>query len=232
MLPVLLEMLLLLPLRFGVWKSCDQLMARDCCSWLSWRSLYSRSRRDANGEEKEKSIHQKPLIIIIYSLCLYVFCHERRQLNIRRNSEGKSNFQKASKLTSHSRFGDHYLHIFAFLRAALISTLYENSLKFMLAGRFYCVFQIRCTLYCHMQMPHFKARVLRSLGAINRERNNNWNIGKIKAAWIEKPEFNTSDDKYTFACEMKIYNFCTRNQGKKWLKKLMGVVRECCQNRL
>jgi hypothetical protein len=28
-----------------------------------------------------------------------------------------------------------------------------------------------------------------------------------KAAWIGKPEFNTSDDKYTFACEMEIYIF-------------------------
>jgi hypothetical protein len=32
MLPVLLEMLARLPLRFGVWKSCDQLMARDWSS--------------------------------------------------------------------------------------------------------------------------------------------------------------------------------------------------------
>lgn len=41
MLPVLLDMLMVLPLRwFCVWKSCDQLIARDWSSWLSWRNLY------------------------------------------------------------------------------------------------------------------------------------------------------------------------------------------------
>lgn len=96
MLPVLLEMLLVLPLRFGVWKSCDQLMARDCSSWLSWRNLYSVCilRTDGDGDG-EKSVHQKPLIIIIYSLFMYVFCHERRQSNIRRNIKMKKTFKKS-----------------------------------------------------------------------------------------------------------------------------------------
>lgn len=106
MLPVLLEMLLELPLRFGVWKSCDdQLMARDCSSWLSWRSLYSQS--DMEEKAKNSEYTSKPLIIIIYSLNMYVFCQERRQLNIRKIAKATETFKKLQNW----RAGVDYLHI-------------------------------------------------------------------------------------------------------------------------
>lgn len=100
MLPVLLEMLLVLPLRFGDWKSCDQLMARDCSSWLSWRNLYSNVFFASADEtpEMERKKYTSKTINNHYLFIIYVcFCHESRQLNIRRNNYKMETF-KSSKL--------------------------------------------------------------------------------------------------------------------------------------
>ena len=103
MLPVLLEMLLVLPLRFCVWKSCDdQLMARDCSSWLSWRNLYfsdSFLRREIAHRRRQrwKWREEKYISKAITNHYLFIIYVCLLSLNIRRE-EKKSikneNFQK------------------------------------------------------------------------------------------------------------------------------------------
>lgn len=148
---------------------------------------------EGRARKKRKSKHQKPLIIIIYSLLMYVFCHERRQLNIRRNIAKK-------KLSESLDESENVLRALAFLWLCAIWEWSLGSLKSLrVCGRWVLGRCVR--FFLGVIIPHEpKARVCN--GHTSRERPFPHKLSRTKQleywqnksslSWTAKPEFNTT----------------------------------------
>lgn len=244
MLPVLLEMLLVLPFRFCVWKSCDdQLMARDCSSWLSWRNLYfsdsffcgERSRIDGDGDGEKKSIYQKPLLIIIYSLFMYVCCHwtldEKRKKKVLKLKTFKS-----TKLTTTVESRDEardekniILQHFHHELCLWVALIFKNKL----AGRFLLFFRSTFEGACMAvvfppSLVNYWERTIGNIGKIKQLELENQNLIPLMTntslhakwkfiSWRERQRKKINRGCFKVSSETGVKSFCLNIQSKTYI---------------